>query len=60
MKNQRKYRLPAGHDILIEMERNKKFKPFGALGKHNLTNEHPHLNIGHRKSKKPVTLAKRS
>ena len=36
MKYQRKHRLPAGHDILIEMDRNKKVKPFGPIGKHSL------------------------
>jgi len=60
MKYQRKWRLPAGHDILFEVARNKKSGSFGQMGKHSLKNEHPHFNIGQRKSKKPVTLAKRA
>jgi hypothetical protein len=61
MKRQRKYRLPAGHELLIELERNKRAKPvIEGRPLHNLENEHLFLNIGHRKSRKPVTLAKKA
>jgi len=62
MKRQRKYRLPAGHDLLIELERNKRAKPnIEGRPLHNLENEHPFLNMaGQRKSRKPVTLAKKA
>jgi hypothetical protein len=62
MKQQRHHRLPAGHKILLELDRNKKAKPtIEGKPKHDLAKDpHPYLNIGRRKSRKPVSLAKRT
>ena len=62
MKTQRKHRLPAGYEILLELDRNKKAKPtIERQPKHDLAKDaHQYLNIGRRKSRKPVSLAKRA
>jgi len=62
MKKQKKYREPIGHRLLLEVDRNKRAKPtIEGRPRHNLENEHPFFNMaGQRKSRKPVTLAKKA